>query len=110
MQKVVIIILCLLSESLFAQNASDVVPINKEIKDTTRQTDLIDVAKDVFHIKSQRIRQQGEKKIYFVAETKDAGQELRGSEKMKIDCGIAHFKVFDDVVYKTVSSVIELTE
>lgn len=65
MQKVVIIILCLLSESLFAQNASDVVPINKEIKDTTRQTDLIDVAKDVFHIKSQRIRQQGEKKIYF---------------------------------------------
>jgi outer membrane protein assembly factor BamA len=65
MQKLIIIILCLLSGRLFAQNASDVVPINKEIKDTTRQTDLIDVAKDVFHIKSQRILQQGEKKIYF---------------------------------------------
>ncbi len=26
------------------------------------------------------------KKIYFVAETKGEGQELRLSEKMKIDC------------------------
>ncbi|MFH1527415.1 MAG: DEAD/DEAH box helicase family protein, partial [Bacteroidota bacterium] len=51
---------------------------------------------------------KGEKKIYFVAETKSAGQELRGSEKLKIDCGKAHFKNFDNVVYKRVSSVTEL--
>jgi type III restriction enzyme len=36
----------------------------------------------------------GEKKIYFVAETKSLGQELRGSEELKINCGIAHFKYF----------------
>lgn len=52
----------------------------------------------------------GKKKIYFVAETKSAGQELRGSEKMKIDCGKAHFKVFDDVVYRQVTTVTELAD
>ena len=49
-----------------------------------------------------------EKKIYFVAETKSAGQELKGSEKMKIKCGKEHFKEFKDVDYKRVSSVSEL--
>jgi outer membrane protein assembly factor BamA len=65
MQKVIIIVLCLLSESVFAQNASDVVPVNKEIKDTTGQTDLIDVAKDVLRLKSQKTRVVTERKIYF---------------------------------------------
>ena len=51
---------------------------------------------------------KGEKKIYFVAETKSAGEELRESEKLKIACGTAHFKDFDDVVYKRVSSVRDL--
>jgi len=51
---------------------------------------------------------KGEKKIYFVAETKSAGQELRGSEKLKIDCGKAHFKEFESVQYKTVTKVSEL--
>ena len=51
---------------------------------------------------------KGEKKIYFVAETKGEGQELRGSEKLKIKCGTEHFKKFEDVVYKRVSSVWEL--
>ena len=51
---------------------------------------------------------KGERKIYFVAETKSIGQELRGSEKLKIDCGTAHFENFADVVYKRVSSVTEL--
>jgi len=52
---------------------------------------------------------KGEKKIYFVAETKSAGQELRGSERMKIKCGKAHFKNFEDVVYKQVSTVSGLS-
>ncbi len=49
-----------------------------------------------------------EKKIYFVAETKGEGQELLKSEKQKIKCGKEHFKNFDEVVYKQVSSVKDL--
>ncbi len=52
---------------------------------------------------------KGEKKIYFVAETKSAGQELRGSEEMKVKCGKAHFKNFEGVIYKQVSRVSELS-
>lgn len=51
---------------------------------------------------------KNERKIYFVAETKSKDQELRGSEKMKIKCGKAHFSRFEDVIYKQVSSVSEL--
>jgi type III restriction enzyme len=51
---------------------------------------------------------KGEKKIYFVAETKSVGQELRGSEKLKIACAIAHFEKFEDVIYKRVSTVSDL--
>lgn len=51
---------------------------------------------------------KGEKKIYFVAETKSAGQELRGTEKMKIKCGKEHFRNFEEVEYKQVSKVSEL--
>jgi type III restriction enzyme len=53
---------------------------------------------------------KGKKKIYFVAETKSTGQELRGSEKMKIKCGTEHFKNFDDVKYVVVEKVSELAE
>lgn len=51
---------------------------------------------------------KNEKTIYFVAETKGAGQELRESEKKKIKCGKAHFEEFPDVKYQQVSSVTEL--
>lgn len=51
---------------------------------------------------------KGEKKIYFVAETKSDGQELRGSEKMKIKCGEAHFREFEEVRFEQVSKVIDL--
>ena len=51
----------------------------------------------------------GEKKIYFVAETKGAGQELLKSEKQKILCGISHFRQFEEVIYKQVSSVKDLS-
>ncbi len=49
-----------------------------------------------------------EKTVYFVAETKSAGQELKTSEKRKIKCGDAHFKEFDDVKYRQVATVGEL--
>ncbi|MEO6187766.1 MAG: hypothetical protein ABIO82_01600, partial [Ginsengibacter sp.] len=51
---------------------------------------------------------QGERKIYFIAETKSEGQELRGSEAMKIKCGEAHFKEFKEVEFKKVTKVIDL--
>ncbi len=51
---------------------------------------------------------KGEKKIFFVAETKSKGEELRGSEKMKIKCGKAHFKNFEQVRFKQVSRVNDL--
>jgi type III restriction enzyme len=51
---------------------------------------------------------KGEKKIYFVAETKSAGQELRGSEKMKVKCGRNHFREFKDVKFEQVSKVEDL--
>jgi len=43
-----------------------------------------------------------------VAETKSEGQELRGSEELKIKCGTEHFKELEGVVYKRVSSVADL--
>lgn len=53
---------------------------------------------------------KGESKIYFVAETKSTGQELRGREELKIKCGKKHFKEFSDIVYKRVASVSELNK
>jgi len=51
---------------------------------------------------------KNEKTVYFVAETKSAGQELRISEKQKIKCGYAHFNEFEDVKYRQVATVGEL--
>ncbi|PIX26751.1 MAG: DEAD/DEAH box helicase [Deltaproteobacteria bacterium CG_4_8_14_3_um_filter_43_13] len=51
---------------------------------------------------------KNEKTVYFVAETKSAGQELKTSERRKIKCGYAHFNEFKDVEYRQVSTVGEL--
>lgn len=51
---------------------------------------------------------KNENTIYFVAETKSAGQELKISEKQKIKCGHAHFKEFKDIQFKQVSTVSDL--
>ncbi len=59
---------------------------------------------------------EDDKKIYFVAETKDTGgrnvdlSKLSADEQMKIRCGEAHFDQFDDLAYKVVSKVGQLTE
>lgn len=59
---------------------------------------------------------EDDKKIYFVAETKDTGtlqvdlSKLREEEKMKIKCGEAHFNEFDDLEYRVVSNVGQLVE
>jgi type III restriction enzyme len=51
---------------------------------------------------------KNEKTIYFVAETKSAGQELRVTEKQKIKCGHAHFREFKEVSFKQVANVSDL--
>ena len=51
---------------------------------------------------------KGERKVYFVVETKGGGQELRDSEELRIKCGIAHFKEFENVIYKKVSKLGDL--
>jgi len=51
---------------------------------------------------------KGEKKIYFIAETKGAGQELRPSELMKIKFGKAHFAQFEDVIFDRKNSLSEV--
>jgi type III restriction enzyme len=59
---------------------------------------------------------EDDKKIYFVAETKDTGtpqvdlSKLSGDEQMKIKCGKAHFNEFDDLEYKVVNKVAQLIE
>lgn len=54
------------------------------------------------------IVKKGEKRIYFVAEAKSTGQELRGSEKMKVKCGKEHFREFDGVKFEHVNKVVDL--
>lgn len=57
-----------------------------------------------------------DKRVYFVAETKDTGtpvvdlDKLRSSEKQKIRCGEAHFKQFEDLEYRVISKVSELVK
>ena len=51
---------------------------------------------------------KNEKTIYFVAETKSTGQELRLSEKQKIKCGKAHFREFPEVTFKQIAGVSDL--
>jgi type III restriction enzyme len=53
-------------------------------------------------------------KVYFVAETKDTGTpevdlaKLKVDEQLKIKCGEAHFKEFEDLEYKVVKKVGQL--
>ncbi|MFA5669166.1 MAG: hypothetical protein WC967_07975, partial [Balneolaceae bacterium] len=59
---------------------------------------------------------EDDKKIYFVAETKDTGTpevdlaKLSGDEQLKIKCGKAHFNEFDELEYKVVNKVGQLIE
>jgi type III restriction enzyme len=59
---------------------------------------------------------EDDKKIYFVAETKDTGTpivdltKLSADEQMKIKCGKAHFNEFDNLEYKVVNKVGQLVE
>lgn len=57
---------------------------------------------------------EDDRRIYFVAETKDTGtptvdmSKLRADEQAKIKCGAAHFRLFPDLDYQVVNSVRSL--
>lgn len=65
MLKRFLILFCFYPAVLFAQSAPGELPEANMVKDTSRQTDLIDIAKDVFHIRPHKIRQQNDKTLYF---------------------------------------------
>ncbi len=54
---------------------------------------------------------EDDRRIYFVAETKNTGtptvdmSKLRPDEQAKIKCGVAHFRLFPDLEYQVVNSV-----
>ena len=57
---------------------------------------------------------EDDNRIYFVAETKDTGtptidlNKLHPSEKQKIKCGIANFRIIDGIEYRVVKKVSNL--
>ena len=59
---------------------------------------------------------EDDKKVYFVAETKDTGtpkvdlSKLSADEQMKIKCGTAHFNEFENIEYKVVNKVGQLVD
>lgn len=59
---------------------------------------------------------EDDKKIYFVAETKNTGTpkvdltKLSADEQMKIKCGKAHFNEFDNLEFKVVNKVGQLVQ
>ncbi|EDM35116.1 hypothetical protein PBAL39_16581 [Pedobacter sp. BAL39] len=65
MYKIFLTIICLSPLGLFAQNTGDLIPQNRTVKDTARQTDLIDIGKALFKIRPQKIREQKDKRVYF---------------------------------------------
>jgi len=52
---------------LFAQDAASIIPNKTPAKDTSRQTDLIDIAKDLFHFGARDVKQKADddKTVYF---------------------------------------------
>lgn len=65
MRKYLFLILCLLPAYLSAQNTPTMLPQNNIVRDTTHQTDLIDIYKSIFRVTPKKIRTQDGKRIYF---------------------------------------------
>lgn len=63
--KALVIILFLLPLFAAGQNAGNVLPHNNVVLDTAKQTDLIDIAKSLFRIRPNKIREQKDKHLYF---------------------------------------------
>lgn len=69
-----------------------------------------------FYVPDWAVVFENDNKVYFVAETKNTGtssidlDKLHLSEKQKIKCGKAHFSKFDDLEYRVVAKVSDLTK
>lgn len=69
-----------------------------------------------FYVPDWAVVFENDNKVYFVAETKNTGtssidlDKLHLSEKQKIKCGKAHFSKFDDLEYRVVTKVSDLTK
>lgn len=60
-----LVLSCCFPACLLAQDASNMIPKQSAVKDTSRQTDLIDIAKDLFRINPAKTGAEREKKVYF---------------------------------------------
>jgi hypothetical protein len=56
---------CLVPAFSRAQDATNMIPKQSTAKDTSRQTDLIDIAKTLFHLTPKEPGTKKEKKVYF---------------------------------------------
>lgn len=65
MKKLTLLSIFLFPFALLAQNANNVIPQNNIVKDTARQTDLIDIGKALFRISPKKMRAERDKKLYF---------------------------------------------
>lgn len=66
MLKFFLIGLCLIPCFVVAQTPGSIIPQKSvEVKDTARQKDLIDIAKQLFHVKPKKIRVERDKTFYF---------------------------------------------
>jgi hypothetical protein len=65
MAKYTLILFCLFPFAVYAQNTPNMLPQNNIVRDTTRQTDLIDIFKGIFRINPRRIDPDEKKRVYF---------------------------------------------
>jgi hypothetical protein len=63
----IVFLLCCLPAALLAQDASNMIPKQSAVKDTSRQTDLIDIAKDLFQINPKKPRYSGKRRSIFLS-------------------------------------------
>lgn len=62
---VLLFTLCLFGNSLFAQNAADLIPQNNVVKDTAHQMDLLDVYKKWFKLPERKVKPRSDNKFYY---------------------------------------------
>jgi len=67
LKKIFFVVPLFASLSVHAQNASNAIKLNNEVRDTARKKDLIDIGKTLFKIRPRPRKDSSEKKIFFSA-------------------------------------------
>jgi len=60
-----LLLLCMTSISVYAQNAGNAISTNNVVRDTSKKRDLIDIGKGILNIKTRPNLNPGDKKFYF---------------------------------------------